>query len=81
MSSLINHLRHMRGETSAPLIGEMVQLIQEGKAAKKRVLSVQVTSNMVNKGLTVLLPIESNPQAWIYLARQEVQGYIPPQKS
>lgn len=77
MSNLLTHLRRMRGETSTPLVEALVKLIGSAISQNKTLLSVQVPSDLVAKGLTVLLRTEPDPEVWIYLARKEIPGYIP----
>jgi hypothetical protein len=77
MSNLYDHLRHMRGETSNALIAEFTMLLDRAIGENKTLLSVQVPSDMVARGLTVLIQTHSNPRAWIFLARKEIPGYIP----
>jgi hypothetical protein len=77
MSIPVKFLRELRGETSEPLIGELNRLMLEGKSYKKTIVAIQVNSNMVARGLSLIFQISVEPIAWIYVSRKEIPGYIP----
>jgi hypothetical protein len=69
-------LKSMRGETSKPLVTELSRIIQVGVDAGSNLIAVQVESELVAKGLSLLL-VRSEPfTAWVYLARNEIPGFI-----
>lgn len=70
-------LKRMRGETSNPLIDELKRVIQHNFENAGRMVTVQIASDMVSKGLSLFLKTSETPKAWIYLARKEIPGFIP----
>lgn len=77
MSSSYDIIKRMRGETSDPLVQELTRLIGEGREKNHNALIVQVKSELVVKGLTLILSLDTQPNAWIFLARKEVPGFLP----
>jgi hypothetical protein len=78
MSSSYDIIKRMRGETSDPLVQELASLIGEGREKNHNALIVQVKSELVVRGLTLILSLDTQPNAWIFLARKEVPGFLPP---
>ena len=70
-------LRQLRGETSEPLISELRRLLNEGLADNREVLAIQVESNLVIRGLSLIVQLSNEPTAWIYISRKEIPGYVP----
>ena len=78
MSSAYDLIKRMRGETSAPLVEKLAALISEGRDKNHHLLIVQVQSDLAVKGLTLILSLNVEPSAWIFVARKEVPGFLPP---
>jgi hypothetical protein len=72
-----NLLRQLRGETSTPLISEVGRLLAKGETKNKDFVAIQVNSDMVMRGLSLIVRISNEPTAWIYISRKEIPGYIP----
>jgi hypothetical protein len=70
-------LKFMRGETSQPLLGEVTRMLQKFKHERMGLMTVQVESQLVSKGLTLFVSSATNPTAVIFLARKEIPGFIP----
>lgn len=70
-------LRQLRGETSEPLISELGRLIDQGASENREFIAIQIKSDLVVRGLSLVVRISNEPTAWIYLSRKEVPGYIP----
>lgn len=51
----------MRGETSAPLIRELQKILESALNEEFRRASVQIDSNLVSRGLTLVLNFDSSP--------------------
>ena len=78
MSIPTNLLRQLRGETSQPLISELGRLLDQGESEKREIVAIQVASDLVDRGLSLIVQITPEPTAWIYFSRKEVPGYLPP---
>lgn len=70
-------LRQLRGETSEPLISELARLLDQGASENRKFIAVQIKSDLVVRGLSLVVRISDEPAAWIYLSRKEIPGYIP----
>lgn len=70
-------LRHLRGETSEPLISELRRLLDQGESEKREIVAIQIKSDLVVRGLSLIFRMSNEPTAWIYLSRKEIPGYIP----
>jgi len=70
-------LRQLRGETSEPLISELGRLLDQGASENREFIAIQIKSDLVVRGLSLIVRISNEPTAWIYLSRKEIPGYIP----
>lgn len=77
MDELVAMLRSMRGETSAPLVSELWAAVDEAVKNRKATMTVQVESNLVTRGLSLIVDFREKTVARIYLARKEIPGYLP----
>lgn len=77
MSDTYELLKQMRGETSQPLLDELTRIMQKFKDEHLALLAVQVESNLVTKGLTLFVADTTKLTAFIFLARNEIPGFIP----
>jgi hypothetical protein len=77
MTSTTEFLRRLRGETSGPLIAELGRLIAKGILDKQSLVGIQVKSDLVSRGLSLIFHHASEPTAWIYISRKEIPGYLP----
>lgn len=77
MNETYELLKQMRGETSQPLLDELMRIIKIFKDEHMTLMVVQVESQLVTKGLTLFLSSGPKPTAFIFLARREVPGFIP----
>ena len=76
MHNVYELLKRMRGETSKPLITELSRIIEVGVDAGSNLIAAQVESELVAKGLSLLLVRSGTLTAWVYLARSEIPGFI-----
>lgn len=71
-------LKLMRGETSQPLLDEVTRTLQKFNDEQMTLMAVQVDSQLIAKGLTMFVSSGDKPTAFIFLARKEISGFIPP---
>ena len=76
MSRGYEQLKRMRGETSKPLIDELKRVIQHNFENAGRMVTVQIASDMVSKGLSLFFKTSETPKAWICLALESGE-FIP----
>ena len=72
-----NLLRQLRGETSEPLISELRRLLDQGESEKREIVAIQIKSDLVVRGLSLIVQMSDELTAWIYISRKEIPGYIP----
>ena len=70
-------LRQLRGETSEPLISELRRLLAKSESDHREFVAIQVKSDLVVRGLSLIVRITTEPTAWIYFSRKEIPGYVP----
>lgn len=73
----IEFLRQLRGETSDPLISELGRLVNQAESEKRELVAIQVKSELVARGLSLIIRIKTETTAWIYFSRKEIPGYLP----
>lgn len=77
MSISTEFLRQLRGETSKPLISELRRLLEQTDSDNQEIVAIQVESDMVARGLSLIVRIDHEPAAWIYVSRKEIPGFLP----
>lgn len=77
MDELLAMLRSMRGETSEPLISELTTALDHAEKNRNSIMTIQVDSTLVAKGLSLIVNFGQTVVARIYVARREIPGFLP----